>query len=297
MLTAFANDGSIDWDGVDQITDFYIESGAAGLFAGGLSAEIDQMEDAEKVALADRVVRRTAGRVPVIAGAITHGPLRQQAELARAVAATGADAVTLSVCQLAKPSDPDHVWCERTARLVERLPTTTRLALYECPWPYRRLLSDAMLGWVVQGDRFCFLKDTCSVIETIRARLQRIAGSSLQLFNANAETLLQSLQAGAAGFCGINANYFPELYGWLGDHFASQPRRAVALQHFVTRYSAVTEGRFYPVVAKEYLRLRGLAIGPWSRRRPVDLPAEVFDTLHAMRAAADTWAERLTQPS
>lgn len=295
MVTAFHQDGSIDWEGVDQITDFCVDTGAAGLFAGGLSAEIEQMDDAEKVALADRIVRRAAGRVPVVAGAITSGPLKQQVELVHSIAATGADAVTISVCQLADQADSDDIWIEHATRLLERIPSAVRLALYECPWTYWRLLSDATLAWVAGTDRFGFLKDTCCSIDTIRQRIARLSGSSVQLFNANTQTLLLSLQAGAAGFCGIGANYFPELFGWLGEHFAEQAELASELQQFLTNYCDLTEGPYYPVVAKEYLRSRGVPIGPWSRRRPADLPAATLDALQAMRTAADRWAARLAE--
>ena len=75
MLTAFHQNGAIDWDGVDRITDFCIESGVAGIFACGLSAEIDQMDDDEKAALAEHIMRYVDGRVPVVASAITGGSL------------------------------------------------------------------------------------------------------------------------------------------------------------------------------------------------------------------------------
>jgi 4-hydroxy-tetrahydrodipicolinate synthase len=293
MVTAFHEDGSIDWEGVDRITDFCITTGAAGLFAGGLSAEIDQMDDMEKVALADRIVRRAAGRVPVIAGAITSGPLEQQAELVRRIEATGADAVTISACQLADQADPDRVWLENAEQLLELIPSSVRLALYECPWTYWRLLSDATLAWVAGTDRFGLLKDTCCSIGTIRQRLERISGSRVQLFNANTQTLLMSLQAGADGFCGIGANYFPELFGWLGEHFDDQVDVAQELQQFLTSCCELTEGPFYPVVAKEYLQGRGVRIGSWSRRRSADLPAEIAEALLAMRLAADRWTRRL----
>ena len=40
MLTPFTQDGAIDWDGVDAITNWYIDSGVAGLFAVCLSSEM-----------------------------------------------------------------------------------------------------------------------------------------------------------------------------------------------------------------------------------------------------------------
>ncbi|MEZ6071156.1 MAG: dihydrodipicolinate synthase family protein [Pirellulales bacterium] len=67
MLTAFHDDGRIDWDGVSRLTDKCIEAGASGIFACGLSAEVLQMDDDEKVQLAEHIIRRTAGRIPIVA--------------------------------------------------------------------------------------------------------------------------------------------------------------------------------------------------------------------------------------
>lgn len=293
VLTAFREDGAIDWEGVDRITDFCLENGSAGLFAGGLSAEIDCMNDQEQVAVAERIVRRAGGRVPVLGGAIGAGPIDAQAELVRRVAGTGADVVTVSVCQFAAEAEDDRVWLERVETFLEQVPATVRLALYECPLPYWRLLSDETITWVAGSGRFHFLKDTCCRIETIRTRLEIVRGTQLQQFNANSPTLLASLEAGVDGFCGIGANYFPELYDWLCRHHRDEPELAGALGQFLAASCSLTEGPFYPVSAKEYLRQRGLAIGRFSRRLPPTLPAEVTASLEQMRAEASNWANRL----
>ena len=75
MLTAFLDDGQIDWEGVDRLTDFCIDHSAAGIFACGLSAEIGLMDDEEKGSLAERILHHAAGRVPMVVGAITSGPI------------------------------------------------------------------------------------------------------------------------------------------------------------------------------------------------------------------------------
>ena len=144
-------------------------------------------------------------------------------------------------------------------------------ALYECPVPYHRLLSEETIAWVARTGRFCFLKDTCCRIDTIRTRLEILRGSRLKMYNANTETLLESLVAGVEGFCGIGANYVPELYAWLCREFKNQPALAAELHKHLQDCVRLTEGAAYPVLAKEYLRQHGLKLGRFSRRRPPDL--------------------------
>ena len=293
MLTAFQDDGAIDWDGVDRLTDYCIETGVTGIFAGGLSAEITEMDDEEKGALAERIIRRAAGRVPVVAGAIVWGPLDRQTELIRRVHAAGADAVTVAVSQLAGRDEDDRVWIENAGMLLDRIPDEIRLAMYECPLPYHRLLSDETIAWAAQSGRFCFLKDTSCNIDTIRRRLDLIRGTRLQLLNANTRTLLMSLQAGAEGFCGIGANYMPELFTWLCRHHEDQREMAAKLHEFMDSLLDLQESEFYPASAKEYLRQRGLDIGQYSRKLPSGLPSNFAQRLAGMRVGEVQWLDRL----
>jgi 4-hydroxy-tetrahydrodipicolinate synthase len=293
MLTAFQDDGAIDWDGVDRLTDYCIEAGVAGIFACGLSAEITEMDEEEKGALAERIVRRAAGRVPVVAGAIVWGPLDRQTELIRRVHGAGADAVAIAVSQLADQDQDDQVWIENAGMLLDQIPDEIQLAMYECPLPYHRLLSDEAIAWAAQSGRFCFLKDTSCNIETIRRRLDLIRGSRLQLLNANTRTLLASLQAGAEGFCGIGANYMPELFAWLCRHCEDQPEMATKLHQFMDSWLDLQESEFYPASAKEYLRQRGLKIGQFSRKLRSELPSSFAERLAGMRAGEGQWLDRL----
>jgi 4-hydroxy-tetrahydrodipicolinate synthase len=293
MLTAFLDDGQIDWEGVDRLTDFCIDHSAAGIFACGLSAEVGEMNDEEKGALAERIVRHAAGRVPMVVGAITSGSIEQQATLARRVHDAGADVVAIAVCQLANEDEDDQQWIANAESLLEKLPAELRLSMYECPWPYHRLLSLDMLRWAAGTRRFHFMKDTCCTISTIRDRLTLLQDSPLQLLNANTATLLASLQAGADGFCGIGANYLPKLYAWLCQNYSRQPQQAAALQDFLASTVPLTESPTYPALAKEYLRQQGLKIGTYSRKLPAGLAADGADQLAQMRRNETEWLERV----
>ena len=76
MLTAFHEDGSLDFQGVDHLTDYYLQAGAAGLFACAMSAEVDHLDDQEKAALAKHIVQHVDARVPVVAGALSMPTLK-----------------------------------------------------------------------------------------------------------------------------------------------------------------------------------------------------------------------------
>src|SRR3954453_18969984 len=71
MLTPFHDDGSVDYEGLDRLTDWYLAEGADALFAVCQSSEMQFLTRAEKAAIAKRVVARVGGRVPVVASGHT----------------------------------------------------------------------------------------------------------------------------------------------------------------------------------------------------------------------------------
>lgn len=71
--TPFADNGELDLDSTDRLTDFYLESGVDGITILGVMGEAPKLSAAESVAFAERVMRRVAGKVQIIVGASSPG--------------------------------------------------------------------------------------------------------------------------------------------------------------------------------------------------------------------------------
>lgn len=121
MLTAFREDGSIDWAAVDMLTDWYVENGSAGLFACCLSSEMYELSMPERMALIKRVVRRVAGRIPVVASATFSNKTTEQKESMSMIADCGVNALVIISCHLAGPGESDGILLERMAGLAEAI--------------------------------------------------------------------------------------------------------------------------------------------------------------------------------
>lgn len=301
MLTPFTVDGQVDWPALDALVDWYIAGGSQGLFATCLSSEIFHLTAEERLAVARRVMTRAAGRVPVIAaGAFTAnvstasavGDPAELAEVMQRMADTGVAAVVVLTNQLAGPDDPDDVLLAAAERLLSRLDGRMRLGLYECPVPYKRVLTPRVTAWAAQTGRFDFLKDTCCDLAQIKAKLAPMAGSPLRLYNAHTATLRPSLLAGGHGFSGTAANLIPHLYAWLCRHHADEPAVAGELQAFLTAGYPVVSTH-YPHSAKTYLGLHGLPVTPVSRVRENEVDANDLQALDAFHAGVVAWEQRL----
>ncbi len=284
MLTTFREDRSIDWPAVDALTEWYLAARPAGLFAVSGSSEVYALSNPERLDLASRVVARTGGRVPVVASAITSDPIDRQAELIRAMAGTGVQAVILATCQLAARDEDDGAWRGRLEGLLAATGDVP-LGLYEIPRPYKRLLCPELLAWAASTGRFCWLKDTCCEMPAIRAKIRATRGTPLRFFNAHTPLLLESLVAGGDGFCGVGANYFPSLYVWLCRHFCEQPDAAGAIQGLLTEFDELAE-KNYPLLAKTYLTASGLPMTPVCRYECPPLDPSDWHAMEAFAARA-----------
>ena len=92
MPTAFREDGSVDESGVDALVDFYIGAGVQGFFALGTHGQGMVLELDERKKVAERIVRRVGGKVPIvlhIGTANTYSSI----DLARHAAGLGVDAI------------------------------------------------------------------------------------------------------------------------------------------------------------------------------------------------------------
>ena len=249
MLTPFTDNNEVDYESLGKLVDWYIENGVAGLFADCQSSEMFFLSLEETRYLRVFVKERAAGRVPVVASGHISESLEAQAEELNAIAKTGVDAVIMITNLLAKEDESDEIWLENLKKLLDKLPEDLALGFYECPYPYKRIISPDLLKWCADTGRFYFIKDTSCSIENIRAKLEQIEGSHLKLFNANSSTLLETLEMGCSGFSGVMANFHTDLYVWLCENYDKDPEKARILADFLTTASMI-ERQVYPVNAK-----------------------------------------------
>jgi len=269
MLTPFDDQREIDWDSLKKLIDWYIGKGVNGLFANCQSSEMFFLSEAESLQLTRFVLDYTAGRVPVVASGHTACGLSQQIDQLGKMAETGVDSVILISNRFAMPNEGDDVVLANLKKITAAVTDKVGLGIYECPQPYKRLLSDEVISWCAQSDRFTFIKDTCCQMDTISRRIELVKGSRVHIANANGQTLLPSLQVGAHGYSGVMTNFHPELYVWLCDHWQEEPEKADIVSAYLSTAS-LAEYLDYPICAKDYQKSIGNFRTVASRVREAD---------------------------
>jgi 4-hydroxy-tetrahydrodipicolinate synthase len=267
MLTPFQENGDIDFDGLTKLTELYLQAGAAGLFANCLSSEMYELSEDERIAVTKHVVDVANGRVPVVATGTFGGPIAEQAEFAKKIYATGIQAVIVITSLIAEANESDDIFMERMHELLRLTPGVT-YGLYECPVPYKRLVSATNLGELAATGRVIYHKDTSLDIENVKAKIAATQGHVFGVYDAYMEHAVASLKAGSAGLSCIQGNFFPEVIVWLCQNY-NNPEQQSGVQRIqqllidtmpVIHYA-------YPTVAKYYLQKRGFSISLYTRRK------------------------------
>jgi 4-hydroxy-tetrahydrodipicolinate synthase len=267
MLTPFKENGDIDFDGLTQLTELYLGAGAAGLFANCLSSEMYELTEDERLAVTQHVVNVANGRVPVVATGTFGGAIAEQAEFAKKIYATGIQAVIVITSLIANEDESDEVFMARMHELLSLTPGVI-FGLYECPVPYKRLITAENLGELAATGRVIYHKDTSLDLENVKAKIAATQGQVFGVYDAYMEHAVASLRAGSAGLSCIQGNFFPEMIVWLCNNVNNPEAQAGVqqIQDLLIQTMPVIHYA-YPTVAKYYLQKRGFPISLYTRRK------------------------------
>lgn len=299
MITPYKADGSVDYETAEKYTDMYYESGLDGIFAVCQSSEIFYLSLEERVELNRRVYARVkeneakfGRKMTVVSSGHVSDGFEEQVEELNAIYNSGTDTLILITNRLDINNEGDDVFIANAEKLIEKLPKDAKLGLYECPYPYKRLVTPKILEWCISTGRFTYMKDTCCDLQTIKERCELLKGSGFKLLNANCQTLLDSMIAGGDGYCGIMCNFHPKLYAWLGDNYLKEPEKAKLVQSVLGTFGFTEGGLPYPLTAKYSMGLCGIPTENIARnRKSEELTDYAKDCVKQMKLATD-WLEK-----
>jgi len=263
MITPYTHDNKIDYSVIPKMVEWYLEKGCDGIFAVCQSSEMVFLEEEEKINLAKAVVEASNRRLCVVVSGHTSANKKEAMRLIEKMLNLSIDAFILVTNTLDPNNEGDNIFLKNLNEILEEFPEGN-FGLYECPIPYKRLISIEALKEIATYSNLIFIKDTCCDDQLIRERLKVLRGSTIRLFNANSATLYDSIVHGGSGYSGIMANYHPDLIRYVFDNYKNDPVNAKIVADFLA-VAAMIEMRLYPVSAKYHMRLEGIPMNLFSR--------------------------------
>lgn len=282
MLTPFSSNGNIDYAALTQLTEVYLQAGAAGLFANCLSSEMFELTDVERIQAIKHVINVVGGEVPVIATGTFGGEITKQADFVKRVHESGVEAVIAITSLLADEKDSDDIFDENVFDLLAQTDQIP-IGFYECPLPYKRVIKPKQLQQFVATNRVIYHKDTSLDLNQIKEKLALTQGYKFGLYDAYMAHAVDSLKAGSAGLSCIQGNYFPELIVWLCDHYNDENLTAEVevVQQFIIDNMDVMHN-VYPIVSKYFLQKRGLKISTFTRREVGNFTPQIVKEIESL---------------
>ena len=265
MITPYKSDGSVDYETAEKYVEFYYNSGIDGIFSVCQSSEIFFLTLEERIELNRRIYKKAkeleAGgnrAFTVVSSGHVSDTLEDQAHELTEIYKSGTDALILITNRLDPENLGDDVFLENLDKLISLLPKDAKLGFYECPYPYKRLVTSRILEFCKKSGRFYYMKDTSCDVSVMRERVKILSGSNFKILNANCQTLLESFKCGVEGYCGIMCNYHPKLYSYLSKLFKTNPEEAEKLQAVIGPLGYTEVGIPYPLSAKYHMTLSGI---------------------------------------
>lgn len=295
MITPFNVKAEIDYDALNVLIDFYLKAGVKGFFANCLSSEMFSISEAERLELTRHIVKYVNGRAPVVATGSFGFTIEEKAAFTKRIYDTGVDAVILISGHFAKVDEDDNVLLrnfENMLALTQNIP----LGIYECPAPYKRILSTAVFKQLVQTNRFVYHKDTSIKREYVEAKLKVLqeVPNKLEFYDAHTPNAMFSMQHGAVGMSSISGNFYPEVLVWMVEHAndADMLEKVKWLQEELTAVDPMIHIA-YPMSAKYFLQKRGLPVKHISRAYAMHPTPEQKKELDLLYDKFLYWCEQL----
>lgn len=296
MITPFSLKAKVDFDAVSRLIDFYLAAGVKGFFANCLSSEMYSISEDERLELTSHIVKYVRGRVPIVATGSFGLTIEDKAEFTKKIYDTGIDAVILITGHYANIDDSDEILIRNFNKMLALTPGIP-LGTYECPAPYKRILSAEVFKTLLDTGRFVYHKDTSIEKAQVAAKLEILKTSGnndLEFYDAHSPNASFAVRNGAKGMSSISGNFYPEILVWMVNNAANPDKKELVdwLQEEIISVDPLIHVA-YPLSAKYFLGKRGLPVRTISRAHALELTPQQKQTLDDIHNKFLGWCEKL----
>ena len=225
IITPMHADGSIDYEEMGRIIDDQIENGTDAIVVCGTTGESPTMTDEEHTACIRYAVKKTAGRVPVIAGTGSNDT-RYAVWLSRQAQADGADALLLVTPYYNKTSQAGLIAHYTAIADAVDLPCI----LYNVPSRTGCNLTAASLAQLAKHPNINAVKEASGNISQV-AEIAAACGEELNIYSGNDDQIVPLLALGGKGVISVLSNVAPRYtHDICAKWFAGDTAGSLAMQ-------------------------------------------------------------------
>ena len=152
-VTPFTDDGRLDLDSIDRLTEFYLERGVSEIMVLGMMGEAQKLSAGESRVVCERVIRRVEGCVPVVVGVSSPG-FAAMRDLGLSVMHIGAAGVMVAPPRTLRTDDSIVTYFQTVA---EVLGDDVPFALQDFPLSTEVQITPMVMGRIIKSVPSCVM--------------------------------------------------------------------------------------------------------------------------------------------
>ncbi|MBZ4417535.1 dihydrodipicolinate synthase family protein [Myxococcus sp. RHSTA-1-4] len=204
-ITPFREDGGVDLDTLQLLTDRMAGSGVHGIAPLGSTGSLPYLDDGEREAVIETTMKAVRGRVPVLAGvsSLTTERTLHHARFAERAGAAAVMVIPMSYWKLTEEEIFRHF--DRVARAI-----SIPIMAYNNPATGGLDMTPEFLARLLQIPNVTMVKESTGDVGRMH-RLRQVAGEDVAFYNGSNPLALAAFAAGARGWCTAAPALIPEL--------------------------------------------------------------------------------------
>lgn len=275
IVTPMNDDFTINYDKLGELIDWQIENGTDSIVICGTTGESSTMTDEEHIECTRYAVERTAGRVPVVAGAGSNDTA-YAVWMSKESKRVGADALLHVTPYYNKTSQRGLVRHFNAVADATDLP----VILYNVPSRTGMSITPATYKELSQHPNIVATKEASGNISAI-AETRHLCGDELAIYSGNDDQIIPLMSLGGIGVISVLANVMPkETHDICALYASGKTTEASKLQIDLISLINSLFSDVNPIPVKEALNIMGRSAGPC--RMPL---IEMSDAGHSALAA------------
>ncbi|NRG44012.1 4-hydroxy-tetrahydrodipicolinate synthase [Bacillus sp. CRN 9] len=275
LITPMDKVQSIDWQGVVNNVNYFIDQGVAGLVINGSTGEFVSLSKSERFQMVETVMNTVNGRVPVIVGTAAE-TTAETIEYTKQANAHGADCALIINPYYMKPKEREIYHHFKSVSEAVDIP----IMLYNNPFTSGVDMSiELMLEIGRECKNVTHIKESSGDIRKARD-LARMGKGDFEVFCGAEELVMESYFVGATGWISVAGNIVPGLVTKMYNLFQEgEEEEAWQINDLILPLCEFLEGSGkYVQIVKRAMELNGQAGGP-ARSPRLGLTEEEEDKL------------------
>lgn len=268
LITPMNEAQEIDWGGVKNNVNYFVEQGVAGIVINGSTGEFVSLSKEEKFQMVEIVTKEVNGRIPVIVGTAAE-TTKETIEYTKQAEAHNADCALIINSYYCKPKEEEIFFHFREVSDAVNIP----IMLYNNPFTSGvEMSTELMLQIGKECERVTHIKESSGDIRKARDLVRQ---GNVEVFCGSEDLVMESYLVGATGWISVAGNIVPKLVTDMFNHFQrGEIKEAWAINDSILPLCTFLEdsGKYVQIV-KRAMELNGQAGGP-SRYPRLGLTAE-----------------------